>query len=90
VSSYRLGPVSLQKTGMDQRARAFWSIPSPEMLQQLETTTDDLSQGQQKDRKIARGYISAFWTNYSVARKYLDTFLAELKEKEPEGRVGTS
>ena len=34
----------------------------------------------------AQGYINAFWSKYSVAKRYLDGIMADLKKKEPQDR----
>jgi DNA polymerase-1 len=50
-------------------------------------TADGLSKELQTDRKTAQGYIDAFWANYASAKKWLDDFVEELKQKDPKERV---
>jgi DNA polymerase I-like protein with 3'-5' exonuclease and polymerase domains len=39
------------------------------------------------DFKTAHGYIEAFWAKYAVAKKWLDDFVSDLKERDPKERV---
>ncbi|MFC1835696.1 DNA polymerase [Thermodesulfobacteriota bacterium] len=53
----------------------------------FQMTADGLSRELGTDRKTAQGYIDAFWQKYSSSKEWLDDFLEELKQKEPEERV---
>jgi DNA polymerase I len=53
----------------------------------FQQTAHSLSRKLDTDVKTAQGYIKAFWTKYSVAKKYLDEFVAGLKEKKPPERI---
>jgi DNA polymerase I len=53
----------------------------------FQMTADGLSRELNTDRKTAQGYINAFWAKYAVAKKWLDEFVEELKQKDPKERV---
>lgn len=52
----------------------------------FQMTADGLSRELQTDRKTAQGYIEVFWAKYSTAKKWLDDFVEELKQKDPKER----
>ena len=53
----------------------------------FQMTADGLSEELGTIRKTAQGYIDAFWDKYSTAKKWLDDFVDELKDKPSEIRV---
>jgi DNA polymerase I-like protein with 3'-5' exonuclease and polymerase domains len=53
----------------------------------FQMTADGLSRELQTDRKTAQGYIDAFWEKYSTAKKWLDDFAKDLKQKDPKERA---
>ena len=53
----------------------------------FQMTADGLGHELGIDRKTAQGYIDAFWKKYSVAKKFLDDFVADLKQQDPQDRV---
>jgi len=53
----------------------------------FQQSAHSLSRELDTDVKTAQGYINAFWAKYSVAKKYLDEFVAGLKEKKPEEMI---
>ena len=53
----------------------------------FQMTADGLSRELGTDRKTAQGYINTFWDKYSTAKKWLDDFVAELKQMDEGDRV---
>jgi DNA polymerase-1 len=53
----------------------------------FQQSAHSLSRDLGTDVRTAQGYINAFWAKYSVAKKYLDDFVAGLKEKKLEERI---
>ncbi len=53
----------------------------------FQMTSDGLSRELGTDRRTAQRYINAFWEKYSTAKKWLDDFVEELKDKPSGDRV---
>lgn len=53
----------------------------------FQMTADGLSSELGTDRKTAQRFIDAFWDKYSTAKKWLDDFVGELKDKPSDDRV---
>jgi DNA polymerase-1 len=53
----------------------------------FQMTADGLCHELGVDRKTAQLYIDAFWEKYSDARKFLDDFVEDVKQLEPQDRI---
>ena len=53
----------------------------------FQMTADGLSRELGTNRKTAQGHIDSFWAKYSTAKKWLDVFVEDLKDRPSENRV---